>query len=172
MFIDTIDSIALQKIVDTYHAYTADIVFATDSTAITGVVSNYAATTSQVKLKYAKAYSTVKAALAGTEDYKDYTKTTFDDIMRPEFLWAAMIPFGKTETASGLKNLKDSYDALKAKLAIATALTADIEPLYAATLTGTIMDSAKFNFVGATDGGDATARATAFNVVGQTTAKK
>jgi hypothetical protein len=172
LFIDTIDSIALQKIVDTYHAYTTDIVFASDSTAITGVVSNYAATTSQVKLKYALAYSTVKAALAGTEDYKDYTKTTFDDIMRPEFLWAAMIPFGKTETASGLKNLKDSYDALKAKLAIATALTADIEPLYLTTPTSKIMNSAKFNFVGATDGGDATARATAFNDAGQTTAKK
>ena len=84
-----------------------------------------------------------------------------------------MIPFGKTETASGLKNLKDSYDALKAKLVIiAPALTADIEPLYLTTLTGTIMDSAKFNFVGATDGADATARATAFNVTGQTTAKK
>lgn len=169
MFIDTIDSIALQKIVDTYHAYTADIVLATD---ITEVVSSYTATTSQVKLKYALAYSTVKAALAGTEDYKDYTKTTFDDIMRPEFLWAAMIPFGKTETASGLKNLKDSYDALKAKLAIATALTDDIEPLYLTTPTSKIMNSAKFNFVGATDGGDATARATAFNDAGQTTAKK
>ena len=87
--------------------------------------------------------------------------------MRPEFLWAAMIPFGKTETASGLKNLKDSYDALKAKLVIiAPALTADIEPLYLTTLTGTIMDSA-FNFVGVTNGADATAKATAFNDAAQ-----
>ena len=53
MLADTIDSIALQRIVDTVYNYSADALYADITSPAT---FGYTSTASQVRLNYAKAY--------------------------------------------------------------------------------------------------------------------
>jgi hypothetical protein len=64
-------------------------------------------------LQFGLAYAKVKVTVAADADYKDYNRTTFGLYFRPEWLWWAQIPFGKSSAKnSGLKNLKLEYDRL------------------------------------------------------------
>jgi hypothetical protein len=74
------------------------------------------ADTHPVLLQFGLAYAKVKVTVAADADYKDYNRTTFGLYFRPEWLWWAQIPFGKSGSHSwsnsGLKNLKLEYDRL------------------------------------------------------------